>query len=99
MLAKDLGECFAKLGGPSGQEVEFIETHYDNRDFLDDICRSVDSKFIYDRIRTEQQDDMCESDDSAFMYPANCGLMLEGCVSQCTYMNYIGFYCTGKYNL
>ena len=99
MLAKDLGECLLKLGGPPGQEIEFIEIHYGHWDFLDNICRSINSKLIFDRIRTEQQNDKCEVGDSAFMYPANCGLKFEGCVRNCTYMEYIGFYCTGNCNL
>jgi len=94
MLAKDLGECFAKLGGPSGQEVEFIETHYGYRDFLDDICRSIDSKLIYDRVKTEQQNDLCKTGNSAFMYPSNCGEKLKGCISHCNFTNFDRFYCT-----
>ena len=96
MLAKDLGECLFKLGGPSGQEIEYIDTQYGYRDFLDDICRSIDSKLIYDRIKTEQQNDLCKTGNSAFMYPSNCRQKLEGCISQCKFDNFDGFYCTGK---
>ena len=99
MLASDLGECLSVLGGPSGQKIEFIETHYGHMDYLDNICRSMDSKWIYDRIRTEQQRDKCKQDNSTFMYPANCTNRLEGCMCQCSFVDYIGFYCTGNNKL
>jgi len=93
LLANKVHDCLKELGGNGTNEIAFIDTHYGHRDYLDDICSFIDSKLIYDRIRTESQDDRCMDGKTAFMYPSNCSNQLDGCETDCSFDNYEGFYC------
>ena len=97
MLAMNLRGCLTALGGNGTNNIEYIETHYGYRNYLDNICSSIRPTLVFDRVRTEEQADMCKDGNVAFMYPSNCDTTwLEGCENNCTFENFEGFYCRGK---
>jgi len=95
LQASKMQPCLKALGGTGKTDIQFIDTHYGHRDFLDEICRKIDPRLTYDRVRTEEQDDKCANGTTAFMYPSNCPQLIP-CESDCTFNNFDGFYCYEK---
>ena len=95
MPATRLRGCLRKLGSSGSHQIEFIETEYGYRDYLDNVCNAIHSGSTYDRARTEAQPDACGT--SAYMYPGHCGggWLRGDCQNGCGNQNYRGFYCKG----
>ena len=96
MPATRLRECLASLGSTGTAQIEYIETQYGNRDYLDNVCNATLPGSTFDRELTEAQPDVCTS--SAYMYPSHCsqGWLGNDCSNGCGHANYAGFYCTGR---
>jgi len=95
MPATKLRRCLNTLGSNGTERVEYIDIHYGNTDYLDQVCGSINEDFLFDLERTENQMDMCLSNHTAYMYPSNCNQSWIGgdCISNCTFDNYEGFFC------
>ena len=95
MPATRLRECLVSLGSTGSAQIEYIETQYGNRDYLDKVCHATLTGSTYDQVLTEAQPDVCTS--SAYMYPSHCsqGWLGNDCSNGCGHANYAGFYCTG----
>ena len=93
MHATRLRRCLTSLGGTGSKQIQYIETHYGNRDYLDKVCNATFPGSIYDKARTEAQPDKCTT--SGYMYPSHCsqGWLGNDCHNGCGNKNYAGFYC------
>ena len=103
MKASFLRDCLTYLGSdPTFRQIEYIETHYGNEEYLDQVCQNISSTLSYDKIRTEDQSDACPSNKDGLMYPSYCEdgwLQCDTIRNGCLWPNYDGFYCKGIFTL
>jgi len=106
MNASSLRDCLTRLGANSTfHQIEYIETHYGNDEYLDQVCRSINPLLAYDKEKTEGQPDDCPSNKDGWMYPSYCSfsgydgfLMCDSIHNGCLWPNYPGFYCKDTSN-
>ena len=97
MAATFLRDCLVSLGSTKTRQIEYIEIHYGNTEFLDNVCDAIAPGTKFDLSLTEKQPDRCSS-GSKVMYPSHCneGWLEQDCSNGCGNANYEGFYCTGR---
>ena len=100
MPATRLRDCLVSLGSTGSEQIEYIETAYGEKAYLDKVCNATLPGSIYNQVLTEAQPDACRSTTKAIMmYPSHCsqGWLGNDCNNGCGNANYAGFYCTGDF--